>query len=419
MSQQTGNGGKEYTFHIPVPVIVLAYFCSPPVGVILTLLKIFLPDKVKFDRGRSAMSRRMGTYTRATQTNVNESAPGNTAQNAHTTAAISNRKESKTSIERVLSIVFAALAAAFCLCGVIDGVETLVNAFGTSEWMSAVRSVLFGDTLVLEVLAAASFITSRVFHGIHDRFMRVRTIIGNREQIAISKLAAMADIPVKKAKKVLQKLINRGEFGEEAYLDLEKGAFMRHPVPEEEKPAAENESAFDIESAEQEENYRAIILEIRRLNDEIQDIAVSERIYRIEEHTQNIFDYVTEHPEAKGQIRTFMNYYLPTTLKLLESYSRIEKVGVAGENMKKSKENIENILDMLVVGFEQQVDQLFRNESMDIDSEISVLETMMKQDGLSGKNDFAPAPEVPKAKPASTAVDLGGMAAQTAPEDEE
>ena len=415
MPQTTGNGGKEYKIHIPVPIIVLAYFCSPPVGVILTLLKIFLPEKVKFDRGRSVVGRRCAVPDSAARTEAGQTL---NREAEHTQTRSNQKQESKTSVERILSIVFAALAAVLCLGGVVSGAETLVNAFGTSEWMSAVRSVLFGDTLVVEVLAAASFITSRVFHGIHDRFMRVRTIIGNREQIAISKLAAMADIPVKKAKKTLQKLINRGEFGEEAYLDLEKGTFMRHPVPEEEKPAAESESAFDIEAAEQEENYRAIILEIRRLNDEIQDIAVSERIYRIEEHTQNIFDYVTDHPEAKGQIRTFMNYYLPTTLKLLESYSRIEKVGVAGENMKKSKENIENILDMLVVGFEQQVDQLFRNESMDIDSEISVLETMMKQDGLSGKNDFAPTPEVPKEKPASTVVDLGGMAAQTAPEDE-
>ncbi|MGN1345788.1 MAG: 5-bromo-4-chloroindolyl phosphate hydrolysis family protein, partial [Eubacteriales bacterium] len=85
---------------------------------------------------------------------------------------------------------------------------------------------------------------------------------------------------------------------------------------------------------------------------------------------------------------TFMNYYLPTTLKLLESYSRIERVGVAGENMKQSKEKIENILDLLAVGFEQQVDQLFKNESIDISSDISVLEKMMQKDGLSGKNDF-------------------------------
>ena len=88
------------------------------------------------------------------------------------------------------------------------------------------------------------------------------------------------------------------------------------------------------------------------------------------------------------QIRTFLNYYLPTTLKLLESYSRIERVGVAGENMKKSKENIERIMDLLTVGFEQQVDQLFRNESIDISADITVLEKMMAKDGLNGKSDF-------------------------------
>ena len=79
-----------------------------------------------------------------------------------------------------------------------------------------------------------------------------------------------------------------------------------------------------------------------------------------------------------------MNYYLPTTLKLLESYAKIEHVGVAGENMQKSKEDIEKILDMLVYGFVQQVDQLYASEYVDISSDIDVLETMMKKDGLVG-----------------------------------
>jgi len=115
-----------------------------------------------------------------------------------------------------------------------------------------------------------------------------------------------------------------------------------------------------------------------------------------------------------------MNYYLPTTLKLLESYSRIERVGVAGENMKKSKENIEKILDMLAVGFEQQVDQLFKNESIDISSDISVLETMMQKDGLGGKSpyriDFDSLNMDPAAEKAAD-VSFGGTAAQQLPEE--
>ena len=95
-----------------------------------------------------------------------------------------------------------------------------------------------------------------------------------------------------------------------------------------------------------------------------------------------------DNPQKKQQIRTFMGYYLPTTLKLLESYSRIEEVGVAGQNMRDAKDNIEKILDMLVVGFEGQMDQLFKSESLDITSDIEVLEQMMNKDGLTGNDDF-------------------------------
>ena len=84
----------------------------------------------------------------------------------------------------------------------------------------------------------------------------------------------------------------------------------------------------------------------------------------------------------------FMNYYLPTTLKLLESYSRIERVGVAGQNMQEAKDNIEKILDMLTAGFQQQFDQIFQAESLDIPSDIEVLEQMMKKDGLRENTDF-------------------------------
>ena len=112
------------------------------------------------------------------------------------------------------------------------------------------------------------------------------------------------------------------------------------------------------------------------------------------------------------QIRTFMNYYLPTTLKLLESYSRIERMGIAGENMQKSKEKIESILDLLVSGYEQQVDLLFANESIDISSDVRVLETMMQMNGLGNKGEFT----TPKAASDSDG-DQGGAAAAATTEE--
>ena len=77
-----------------------------------------------------------------------------------------------------------------------------------------------------------------------------------------------------------------------------------------------------------------------------------------------------------------MNYYLPTTLKLLKSYSLMEKQSYQGENIQAARKKIESILDTLIHAFEQQQDRLFRSEALDVESDISVLETMMASDGL-------------------------------------
>jgi len=81
-------------------------------------------------------------------------------------------------------------------------------------------------------------------------------------------------------------------------------------------------------------------------------------------------------------VRKFMNYYLPTTLKLLKSYSLMEQQSYQGENIQASRKRIEDVLDTLVRGFEQQQDRLFRTEAIDVEADISVLETMMASDGL-------------------------------------
>ena len=125
-----------------------------------------------------------------------------------------------------------------------------------------------------------------------------------------------------------------------------------------------------------------IIRKIRHLNDEIDDEAVSERIDRIEQVTASILHTLDEHPERAKDARRFMNYYLPTTLKLLESYNLMEDQSYQGKNIQAARRRIEDVLDKLVVAAETQQDKLFKAEAMDVDAEISVLETMMTSDGL-------------------------------------
>ena len=97
---------------------------------------------------------------------------------------------------------------------------------------------------------------------------------------------------------------------------------------------------------------------------------------------------VESQPEKKSQAATFLTYYLPTTEKLLDSYAEFEETGVSGENLTQAKERIRRTMDNIVAGFEHQLDELYHADAMDIDSDIRVMETMLKRDQSSAEEDF-------------------------------
>ena len=98
---------------------------------------------------------------------------------------------------------------------------------------------------------------------------------------------------------------------------------------------------------------------------------------------ESIFDCVKASPEKLPQIRKFMNYYLPTTLKLLNAYDRMGSQGVSGENISGTMERVENMMGTIVTAFERQLDGLFGDQALDISTDITVLENMMAREGLS------------------------------------
>ena len=132
---------------------------------------------------------------------------------------------------------------------------------------------------------------------------------------------------------------------------------------------------------EQPDAHAAVLEKIRALNDAIDDADVSERIERIEALTVSIFDTVRQRPERADDARRFVNYYLPTTLRLLETYRLMEGQSYQGQTIRESRGKIEDALDQLVSAIEQQQDRLFRSEALDVEAEIQVLETMMRSDG--------------------------------------
>jgi 5-bromo-4-chloroindolyl phosphate hydrolysis protein len=132
------------------------------------------------------------------------------------------------------------------------------------------------------------------------------------------------------------------------------------------------------------ERNRAVS-EMRRLNDAIKDEIISAQIDRLESVTGKIVDAVVAEPSKQPQIRKFMNYYLPTTLKLLNAYDRMGATGVAGENITATMERVEKMMGTIVTAFEKQLDSLFGADALDISTDITVLETMMAREGLAGE----------------------------------
>lgn len=125
--------------------------------------------------------------------------------------------------------------------------------------------------------------------------------------------------------------------------------------------------------------------EMKRLDASIADPGVSADIVRLEQVSEKIFEAVKDRPEKLPQIHKFMDYYLPTTLKLLNAYDRMSATGVSGENIDGTLTKVEGMMRNIVAAFEKQLDALYGADALDISTDITVLETMMAREGLTGQ----------------------------------
>lgn len=149
--------------------------------------------------------------------------------------------------------------------------------------------------------------------------------------------------------------------------------------------------------------------EMRRLNDSIQDAAISAQIDRLEQVSGKIFRQVQKDPTQLPQIRKFMSYYLPTTLKLLRAYDDMSHQGVQGENITGTMERVRGMMGTIVTAFERQLDSLFGDQALDISTDITVLENMMAREGLSDDPIHQTQKETPAAEEKESGEDGDGI----------
>ena len=151
----------------------------------------------------------------------------------------------------------------------------------------------------------------------------------------------------------------------------------------EEKPREETTGNAELDKMLKD--GRMAIAEMKRLDDNIADPGISADIVRLEQVSEKIFEEVKRDPKKLPKIRRFMDYYLPTTLKLLNSYDRMSATGVSGENIDTTLAKVEGMMRTIVAAFEKQLDGLYGAEALDISADITVLETMMAREGLTGQ----------------------------------
>ena len=268
----------------------------------------------------------------------------------------------------VLAVIFGIVLAA--------GAPLLLLSQGTVKGLALLSPVIGCFAAGFILIFAGSRRGKRA-----RRFRRYLSLIGSRESISIVSLAQAMPVGVRRACNDLQQMLEEG-YLPVGYLDMGSGRLVLSEEGLREEPEEPANAGEDAERVPNTED--AILEEIRSINRRISDPEMSRKIDRIGEITSKIFAYQKQNPGGERQIRTFLSYYLPTTLKILRAYAQMEAQGVDGENIRAAKARIEGMMDKVVEGFEKQLDLLFQNDAMDITADVAVLERMLQKDGLSG-----------------------------------
>ena len=128
--------------------------------------------------------------------------------------------------------------------------------------------------------------------------------------------------------------------------------------------------------------------ELGRLYASIANPEIKKKIRDIMEISDKIVQDAIEDPGDVPQIKKFLDYYLPTTIKLLNAYDRMGSQGIEGSNISGTMSSIEEMLDTANAAYRKLLDSLFANQAMDIETDISVMNTLLKREGLSGSSGF-------------------------------
>lgn len=289
------------------------------------------------------------------------------------------------------------------------GGGVLAASFGIMALLGFIGAIMFAPgfnigAIGFVILCAASLglcVGGAKRAGFVNRFQIYRRILGSRTYCTIKELMAQTGESDARVMKDLRKMIGKGMFREghldnqmttlmvtdETYEQYRQSLQAQAERERQERMARSVEPQHEPEPLSSEaqamlERGQAYLAKIRESNDEIPDAVVSQKLEQTELILQSIFKRAQEHPEVIPDLEQLMNYYLPVTVKLLDAYEELDRQAIQSESIQASKKEIEETLDTLNIAFEKLLDSIFKDTTWDVSTDITVLHTVLAQEGL-------------------------------------
>ena len=371
------NRNKHFLARIPTIALLVLFAMSPWLGVAFFILRAIDRDALKKEEGSTDLSHDARPEdTRAAKASAqswdNETVYGNDTPTAEQKNA---KKWHKT-----LTTLCTIFGGIFLLVGIgnlVDVADLWAYYQDFGELFTGLAQVVGGG--------AALFTGLRM-----DRARKLEhkldKIVGNRDNIPLDELFAAAGIDAAKGRAAVEQAIDHGYFGANAYIDYRTNVLVVRGAAPQPPEAAAPEPAPQQDPQDQ---YASLQQQLRQANDAIPDPVMTAKISRLEELSARIFALAKKDPDKKAQLQKFMDYYLPTALKLLNTYAQLSAQDIQGENITDAKQSIERSMDLLITAFENQLDKLFQSDALDVSADVAALEGMLNLDGLTG-SDFRP-----------------------------
>lgn len=366
---------KHYLAHIPTIALFALFGLSPWPGILFFILRSIDRDAERKEQENADYSSDFRAQDTRTANFSAGSEPSNNTEHIYGHDVPTEEQKKSKKWHKRLTTLCTVLGGLFLFSGVV----TLLDAGGgllPYDIFTSIAQILGGGGALWIGLRMSR---SRKLERLFDK------IVGDRDSIPLDELFAAAGISSAKGRPILEDAIEHGYFGADAYIDNRTNTLVVRgaaPEPPKAKPQPKAEPAAP------EDTYTSLLRQLRQVNDAIPDPVMTAKISRLEELSARIFALAKQDPDKKAQLQKFMDYYLPTSLKLLNTYAQLSSQDVQGANITEAKQSIERSMDMLIKAFENQLDKLFQADALDVTTDIAALEGMLNLDGLTG-SDFS------------------------------